>query len=189
MKKSELRAKYKALRSELSENDIEEQSMAIANRLLALPIWDFQYYHLFLSIEEQKEVNTEAILHILQGKDKHVIIPKTDVENDRLVNILLTDNTVLRKNKWGIPEPVEGIEIPAPSIQVVFIPLLAFDSHGNRIGYGKGYYDKFLAGCSDYVVKVGLSFFEAETAIKDLYTSDIPLDYCITPNTSYRFKK
>lgn len=189
MNKRELRIKYKALRLELSEDDIEAQSMVIANRLLSLPIWDYQYYHLFLSIEKQKEVNTENILHILQGKDKHIIIPRTDVAHNSLTNILLTDNTILRKNKWGIPEPVDGIEIPASSMQVVFIPLLAFDKLGNRVGYGKGYYDKFLAECSNDVVKIGLSFFEAEPAVEDLYSSDIPLDYCITPNTSYRFKK
>ena len=102
---------------------------------------------------------------------------------------MLTDSTVIKKNKWNIPEPIDGIEIPSEKIDVVFVPLLAFDEKGHRLGYGKGFYDIFLASCKPDVIKVGVSFFEAENAIPELETSDIALNYCVTPNKTYIFKK
>ena len=70
MTKNELRFKYKALRKKLSESQIEDYSLSIANQLLKLDIWNKSFYHVFLTIEEQKEINTDFILNILAGKDK-----------------------------------------------------------------------------------------------------------------------
>ena len=189
MNKKELRLKYKKLREELSSEEIEEKSLEIANKMLQLFIWDHSYYHLFLSISEKKEVDTEPILHILQGKDKNVVLSRSDFKTGDLTNYLLTDSTVIKTNDWGIPEPVDGIEIPPKKIEVVFIPLLAFDEKGNRIGYGKGFYDKFLSGCTGEVVKIGISFFEAETEFAGVSPHDVPLDYCVTPQKIYNFQK
>ena len=97
-------------------------------------------------------------MSILQGRDKNIILSKM-VANHQLKHFLLTDNTLIKKNKWNVPEPVDGFEIDANKIDVVFIPLLAFDDQGHRVGYGKGYYDAFLASCKPDVIKVGLSFF------------------------------
>lgn len=188
MKKSQLRIKYKKLREELSPDEIEQLSLEIANKLLELPIWNYSFYHLFLSITEKREINTETILHILQGKDKNVVVSKSDLQNFEMTNYLLTDSTVLRTNEWGIPEPVDGIEVQPQQIEVVFLPLLVFDEKGNRIGYGKGFYDRFLSSCSMDTLKIGLSFFEAEPEITEVSEDDIPLDYCVTPNKIYRFK-
>ena len=185
--KSKLREKYTALRAELPSESIEEMSMEIANKALDLPVWNFEYYHIFLSIAEKKEVDTDPLLSILQGKDKNIILSKSDFETRELHNFLLTDTTVIRKNKWNIPEPVNGIEVPASKIEVVFVPLLAFDRKGHRVGYGKGFYDIFLSGCNPDVVKIGLSFFEAEDSIPGILSSDIPLNFCITPNKTYKF--
>ncbi|MFV8225230.1 5-formyltetrahydrofolate cyclo-ligase [Christiangramia aquimixticola] len=187
MQKSELRKKYKTLRSGLDEESIEEKSLEIANRALQLPIWEKRYYHIFLSIAEKKEVNTEYLLHVLQGKDKEVVIPKSDFETGKMTNFLLTDHTVIKKNEWNIPEPQDGIEIPNHKLEVVFLPLLAFDKAGHRVGYGKGFYDRFLADCKNDIMKIGLSFFEAEEKIDELFSHDAPLDYCITPNRVYNF--
>lgn len=188
MKKNQLRIKYKKLREELSPEEIEDKSLQIANNLLELPIWNYSFYHLFLSITEKREINTEAVLHILQGKDKNVVISKSDLKTYRMTNYLLTDSTVLRTNEWGIPEPVDGIEVQPQQIEVVFMPLLAFDERGNRIGYGKGFYDRFLSSCSVHTIKIGLSFFQAEHRISEVSEDDIPLDYCVTPNKIYRFR-
>jgi 5-formyltetrahydrofolate cyclo-ligase len=181
MNKKDLRYKYKNLRQELSEEQIEEQSLAIANRLLQLKIWDKTYYHLFLSIIEYKEVDTEFILQILAGKNKEIVVAKSNFETLEMTHYLLTDNTKFQKNQYNIPEPVEGIEVPVSKIEVVFIPLLAYDTKGNRVGYGKGFYDTFLAECNPNVIKIGLSFYEPEETIEDVHKTDIRLDYCITP--------
>jgi len=187
MLKAELRKKYKALRNALSTSQIDDLSMAIANQLLKLPIWEYSFYHIFLSIEEQKEVNTDYILNILSGKDKNILISKSDFETGLMTHYLLTDNTVIKKNDYNIPEPVDGIEISNHKIEVVFMPLLAFDAKGDRIGYGKGFYDRFLAKCKPETIKIGLSFFEPEVEIADVFERDIKLDYCVTPNEIYKF--
>ena len=104
-----------------------------------------------------------------------------------MAHFLLTDNTKIKKNEYNIPEPVNGLEVPSNKIDVVFVPLLAFDKTGNRVGYGKGFYDKFLSECKPDAIKIGLSFFEAEELISDIFEGDIKLDYCVTPNDVYSF--
>ncbi|MCX7546413.1 5-formyltetrahydrofolate cyclo-ligase [Xanthomarina sp. F1114] len=187
MNKSELRKAYKLKRQELSQEAIEDLSLQIANNLLELPIWELSFYHVFLSIVEHKEINTDYLLSILSGKDKNIVISKSDFSTGNLTHFLLTDNTVIKKNRYNIPEPIDGIEISNQKIDLVFVPLLAFDTQGHRVGYGKGFYDKFLANCKPETIKIGLSFFEAETKIEDVFEGDIPLDYCVTPTEMYKF--
>ena len=186
MLKKVLRSSYKARRKSVSRDVLSDASLAIANALLRLPIWHLDYFHVFLSISQKAEIDTQFILSILQGRDKHVLIPKV-TEQNTLKHYLLTDATIFHTNKWHIPEPIDGIEIASKKIDVVFVPLLAFDVKGNRVGYGKGFYDKFLDGCRKDVIKIGLSLFEAETLIDDVGPHDIPLDYCVTPNKTYSF--
>ena len=166
-------------------------SLAIANKVLTLPIWDKTYFHIFLPIAEHKEVNTEYILHLLSGKDKEIVISKTDFVSRNMTHFLLTDNTKIKKNEHHIPEPLDGPdasgEVPTHKIEVVFVPLLAFDKTGHRAGYGKGFYDKFLTECKPETIKIGLSFFEAEERIADIFESDVKLNYCVTPNEVYKF--
>lgn len=181
MTKAELREKYKSLRNKLSQEEVNNLSINIANQLLKLDIWNFSFYHIFLSIESQKEINTEYILNILSGKDKHIVISKSNFKTNTLSNYLLTDTTTIKINHWGIPEPVDGIEIQNSKIDIVFVPLLAYDFKGNRVGYGKGFYDKFLSTCNPKTIKIGLSFFNAEHNLIETSRDDIPLNYCITP--------
>jgi 5-formyltetrahydrofolate cyclo-ligase len=187
MTKKEARIKYKNLRENLTAKERDEKSCAIANLLLKLPIWLKQYFHVFLSIEEHFEVDTEYILHILAGKDKDVLISKSDFESRKMTHYLLTDGTKIRKNDYNIPEPVDGIEVPDAKIDVVFVPLLAFDKKGHRVGYGKGFYDRFLSQCRPEVITVGLSFFEIEEEISDAHENDFVLNYCVTPSKIYAF--
>lgn len=187
MLKKDIRNRYKTKRKALSQKEIEDQSLEIANQLLRLGIWTHTYYHLFLTIEEQKEVQTEFLLHILHAKDKEVVISKSNFETLEMTNFLLTDNTKIKKNDYNIPEPIDGIEVPHSKIDVVFIPLLAFDKKGNRVGYGKGFYDNMLKECNPNCIKVGLSFFDPIDQIEDTFDGDIALDYCVTPNKVFIF--
>lgn len=189
MKKQDLRKIYKAKRSQLSADFIEENSISIANLSIQLPVWKKENFHLFLPIEKQNEVDTSYLLHVLQGRDKNIIISKSDFQEIKMHHYLLTDATQLKVNKWGIPEPENGFEVPAEKMDVVFLPLLAFDAKGNRVGYGKGFYDRFLSECKSDVIKIGLSFFEAENSIEDAHHSDIPLDFCVTPQKIYSFNQ
>jgi len=187
MLKKDLRKKYAELRSLVSSTQLAHQSLCISNNALKIPIWSFNYYHIFLPIKQKHEIDTVNIISILQGKDKNIVIPKI-IDKTTLAHYLLTDNTLLKANKWGIPEPVDGILVAAKKLDVVFLPLLAYDENGNRLGYGKGFYDRFLKECKPDVVKIGLSLFDPETIIEDTNEDDVPLDFCITPEKTYTFK-
>jgi 5-formyltetrahydrofolate cyclo-ligase len=194
MDKKALRSKYKVLRQSLTEEEIEDKSLAIANQLLRMDalsslrlVWNKLYYHLFLTIEEQKEINTEYILQILAGKDKEIVISKCDFATLGMTHFLLTDNTKIKKNSYNVPEPVDGLEVPDAKIDVVFVPLLAYDKQGNRIGYGKGFYDNFLSKCKPETIKIGLSFFPPEEKIEDVSENDVKLDFCVTPEGIFEF--
>ena len=188
MTKNELRKKYKKQRARLATQEVEEKSLAIANMLLNQDIWGYSYYHIFLPITHLNEVNTEYILHILQGKDKHIVVSKTDFDSHTLTHFLLTDQTRFEKNKWGIPEPIGGIEIAPSCIDVVFVPLLVVDKQGNRVGYGKGFYDRFLQQAAPKKA-IGLSFFPLEDQVLDADSHDYPLTSCCLPDKYVVFGK
>ena len=194
MDKKEARKKSKEARKQLTQEEIEDKSLAIANQLLRMDtvpsgrlVWDKLYYHLFLTIEEQKEINTEYILQILAGKDKEIVISKCEFSTLGMTHFLLTDNTKIKKNSYNVPEPVDGLEVPDAKIDVVFVPLLAYDKQGNRVGYGKGFYDNFLSKCKPETIKIGLSLFPPEEKIEDISKSDVKLDFCVTPEEVFRF--
>jgi 5-formyltetrahydrofolate cyclo-ligase len=182
-----LREKYKQYRSVLTVAQVDEKSILIANQLLKMAIWDKTYYHVFLTIERLKEVDTDLIIQILMGRDKEIVVSKSDFETYTLAHFLLTDNTKIVVNNWGIPEPANGLMVPVSSLDVVFVPVLAFDLKGNRVGYGKGFYDRFLASCRKDVLKIGVSFFESETALIETTSQDISLDFCVTPQGIHVF--
>lgn len=186
MLKKELRLNYLQSRKNTPPEVLANASLAISNGILKMPIWSFEFYHLFIAITEQGEIDTGPVLSVLQGKDKNVVIPK--VTGDRsMTHFLLTDSTIFKKNRWNIPEPVGGLEVSPKKIDVVFVPLLAFDKRGHRVGYGKGFYDVFLKECRPEALKIGLSIFEAEETITDISEEDIPLNYCVTPEKIYSF--
>ena len=186
MLKKELRLNYIQSRKNTSPQALSSASLVISNRILDLPIWSYEFYHLFMPISEKREVDTTYILSVLQGKDKNVVIPKVVGERD-MEHYLLTDSTVFRLNQWHIPEPAGGLQVSPEKIDVVFLPLLAFDLSGHRVGYGKGFYDAFLSQCRSDVIKVGVSLFEAEEKITDVDPTDVAMDYCVTPERIYTF--
>ncbi|PDH46628.1 MAG: 5-formyltetrahydrofolate cyclo-ligase [Flavobacteriales bacterium MED-G15] len=184
--KAELRIQYRRRRKALTPQQIDDLSILIVNRCLELKLWDQSTYHLFMSFRKNNEIDTSLLLSVIQGKDKQPVIPKMVGDHD-LEHYLLLDQTPIKINQWGIPEPQSGIKIDSEQIEVVFVPLLIFDLQGHRVGYGKGYYDRFLAKCKPGTIKVGLSFFDPIERIKDIESHDIPIDFGVTPNKSYEF--
>ena len=184
--KAVLRNEYQKRRDSLTEEQIADCSIQISNLSLTLNIWEYSIYHLFMTNEKNKEIDTSYLLSVIQGKDKQPVIPKI-VDDNRLEHFLLNDQTLLNNNRWGIPEPLSGITINPKQIEVVFVPLLVFDQQGHRVGYGKGYYDRFLDQCSESTLKVGLTFFDPVTKIEDIETHDISLDFALTPERIYAF--
>ncbi|MES3018860.1 MAG: 5-formyltetrahydrofolate cyclo-ligase [Bacteroidota bacterium] len=148
--------------------------------------------HVFLPIRKHNEVDTFSILNYfkLEHPNLKIVVPRTDFSKFSIKNISYDHElTILGRNKYDIPEPIHGRVIPHEMIDVVFIPLLAFDLKGNRVGYGKGFYDRFLSACRPDVKKIGLSVFDPIEEISDVNEFDIPLDMCITPGKTWVFDK
>ncbi len=185
--REQLRLRFRESRKKLSPQQRDELSIKIANRSLELPIWNYALYHLFLTIDRQLEINTEFLLQVLHGKDKNIVVSRSDFAARTMTHFLLTDQTTLQISKYGIPEPSGGIQIRPEQIDVVFVPLLAADLKGNRLGYGKGFYDRFLAGCRAETIKVGLSFFAPVKQIMDVHVHDIALDFLVTPDEIFTY--
>tara|TARA_Y100001958_G_C21242953_1_gene571509 strand:- start:2627 stop:3184 length:558 start_codon:yes stop_codon:yes gene_type:complete len=184
--KNNLREIYKEKRKKISKSEIDNLSINIANKTLDISIWNYTNFHIFLTLEKFNEVNTNFILSILQGRDKNIYVPKV-ISNSKIQSILLQDNTILKLNKFGVPEPESGLSINSKLIDVIFIPLLAYDIKGNRVGYGKGFYDRFLSKCKNDLLKIGLSFFPPENQIIKTNSHDVPIDICVTPNKIFKF--
>ena len=103
------------------------------------------------------------------------------------MNAIITESEQFATNKYGIDEPAEGYVVDPASLDLVLVPLFIFDRKGTRVGYGKGFYDRFLPGCRKDCVKVGVSYFEPVDRIEDAQDFDVPLDFCISPQSVYVF--
>ena len=182
-----LRKKYRVKRKALKPGEVEESS----DKIFRLFKDFFEEYrtsnvHVFLSIEEKNEVNTEPILLFLQKSGVTTVASKADFDTTSLHHFAVNESTAMVKNDWGIPEPVNASPFNMKHLEMVLVPLLTFDKRGYRVGYGKGFYDIFLSQCQPDVKKVGLSFFPPEEHI-DTDDFDVKLDFCITPDRVYKF--
>jgi len=186
MLKSDLRKSYKSKRKELSENSLAELSGQIASNLKE-NFEQADITHIFLSIEKFQEVNTNPIIENLRHNDLITCTGITDFNKGTMNTVAFTEEIEIKISDFGVPEPIGGPAIDNLEIDRVIIPLLAYDNNGNRVGYGKGFYDRFLASCRPDVEKVGLSFFEPVSVISDVNENDIKLDFCVTPKRIYRF--
>ena len=187
LSKIEAREKYRNLRKQLPESKVLDMSVEIANNLLKFNIWELKTFHLFMTIDENKEVDTKPIFDLLIGRGKEIIIPKINTNTNTLDSYIFDEKTVFEINNLRIPEPKDGIAFNG-KIDVVILPLLAYDLEGNRIGYGKGFYDNFISNLKSEPLKIGISYFSPEKSL-ECNNSDINLDYCITPNKIFSFSE
>jgi 5-formyltetrahydrofolate cyclo-ligase len=189
MNKSEIRKIYLEKRKLLSPQDLELRSKVISDRLFKdFDLTGISSAHIFLPITAKREINTWHIINRFRQEYPNIklLVSKSDLLDGKLENFIFTQSTVLIENGWGVPEPESGDRFPNQKIDLVFTPLLAFDKKGNRVGYGKGYYDKFFQECRPDVLKVGLSLEEPARKINaELF--DVPLTHCITPLAVYDF--
>jgi 5-formyltetrahydrofolate cyclo-ligase len=154
-----------------------------------LPIPFISVLFSFQPLVERNEIDPSTMTRFLQFQNPGLMVayPKINVTDNFMQAIACYDETEFRDNHLGIAEPVSDEEIDPQEIDMVLVPLLAFDEKGSRVGYGKGYYDAFLKQCRDDCIKVGLSYFEALPLIEDASDFDVPLNYCITPQKVYVF--
>ena len=186
--KKELRQSYRQLRKQLSSQEVNEWSRKIAQQLAH---WldgkaDLEHFHLFFPIAKFNEVNTFYIKDLLEEQGKVLYTSQVNREGSQLDTLKLPLDAAFFLDEWGIPVPQESLRVSPTKVQVVLVPLLAYDEKGNRLGFGKGHYDTFLGSLSQSVIKIGLSFFSPE-AVLPVESHDISLNYCITPEQVWVF--
>jgi 5-formyltetrahydrofolate cyclo-ligase len=185
MTKAELRKTYLSKRKELSAAERSDLSRRIADGFFAnFDLASVSYLHCFLTIERFNEIDTSLIIERVWSEFPHVrtLIPKVNADTDRMEGLLFSPGTDLVQNEWGIREPAGGEVLPEEVVDLVIVPGICFDQQYHRVGYGKGYYDRFLAGCRPDCLKVGISYFPPVEAIPDIGAHDVALDYCLTPD-------
>ena len=180
-----LRKVYKDNRSNTPIGQFQELCKGILDNLIELSIWDKEIYHIYLSIESKHEVDTNDIISFILNKNKRVIVPK--ILNKNLIHFEIDQYTKFTTNKLGIREPISKVSFNTSLIEIIIVPLLVFDKNGHRVGYGGGYYDRFMSNIKDDVIKVGLSLFDPIDKISDINDKDIPLNFVVTPSRSYNF--
>jgi len=189
MNKEEARELYRQKRKNLSgaEKARADDLMLIQFQKIQLP--DIHHLLSYWPIEENNEPNTHLFNDYLEFKNPAIkfLYPRADFEKKEIEAIEVNADTAFQKNGWNIHEPMDGTIIDAAMIDMVFVPLLIFDKQGYRVGYGKGFYDKYLAECRTDCLKVGFSYFEPIDEIESTREFDVPLNLCITPNSIYVF--
>lgn len=181
MLKKELRAYYKNKRLTLSQDEVFLFSKQITERLLDFfPFEKGMRVHVFLPIEKLKEIQTSSLIKELWHRGVDVFVPR--VVGDDIVSLPYTSDTALEVNYWGIHEPVISKNALAePHFDVVVVPVLYVDKKGHRIGYGKGFYDRFFNIINKDAVKIGVNYFTPDENIDDADAWDVRLDYLVTP--------
>lgn len=187
MTKQELRTAYLSKRQELSPSDIDKFSKAIAENFVTEFNFTGKTIHIYLPIAAKNEPNTRLIIDKIKPNST-LVVSRSNFTTCEMLHIAWENSTCFAQNQYGIEEPTGGILVDPSAIDIVLIPLLACDKKGHRVGYGKGFYDRFLKKCRHKALFVGLSFFEPVDDIVDVHKSDVRLTHCVTPKTVHHFQ-
>ncbi|HMJ69829.1 MAG TPA: 5-formyltetrahydrofolate cyclo-ligase [Cyclobacteriaceae bacterium] len=184
MTKAEARTLFLNKRKALSDAQRDVLNLNIYHRFFASGYLDLIHnLHIFLSMERTREPDTWQLIDRIRREMPNIrmIIPRVN-EGGSLDHIYFEGLHQLKQSSLGILEPSEGVPANVNKIDMVIVPLVAVDVEGNRVGYGKGYYDKFLKECRPDCKKAGISFFGPSPKLSDVEDHDVPLDACFTPD-------
>lgn len=187
--KKELRQEFKLKRCQLSGEEEERLNCDLLLQFQKIELTAVKFMHVFLPIEKYHEPNTYSIINYVKEFFPKVVlvVSRSNFADYSMRHYILDEQTVFETNEWGIPEPVSGTEVLPTAIDFIIVPLLAFDLDGHRVGYGKGFYDRFFALCAAEAQRVGLSFFDPIERIADRNEHDVMLTKAITPYHIYSF--
>jgi 5-formyltetrahydrofolate cyclo-ligase len=189
--KEALRLHYRQLRQQLSDEELQQRSQQLCQQFFShVSLEQVRTLHSYLPMSSQREPDPQPILDRLRRKYPHIrlVVSRTVWQARKMEHVYWNEELKLQQNKWGIPEPVGGAVCPVEKIDAVLVPLLAFDRLGHRLGYGAGFYDRFLAGCAPHALSIGLSLFPPlEEPMPGVFPTDIPLTHCLTPEQVYKF--
>ena len=189
MLKKEARKFFRQKRRLISSGEKNKMDDLLLIEFQKLPLSFLSTILSFYPVEENNEPDTFALTAYLQFKNPglQIAYPKTDITDYSMQAIVCDDEHVFKKNEFFIHEPTHFESVDPKQIDLVLVPLLAFDEKGYRVGYGKGFYDRFLQQCRKDCFKMGLSYFGPVDTIEDADEFDVPLDFCITPQKVYVF--
>lgn len=189
MLKAAARSLYKEKRQTLSEAERAKLDDLLLIQLQTIQLPFITFLLSYWPIGQHKEPNTHLFTDYLEFQNPDLIIcyPKTNFKEHTIQAMQTNDDTRFRKNEYGLYEPGDGVVVGPPGIDMVFVPLLSFDISGIRVGYGKGFYDRYLSQCRRDCLKIGFSYFEPLDKIDDANLFDVPLNLCVTPSTVYVF--
>lgn len=179
-KRDKIRDEYRDKRRELNSEQCIYYSEQITKNFLSHWSFNNKMIHSFLPIHRLKEVETTELLEILR-QNNQICIPMSNFTNNKMEHKLLNKHTIFQENAYGILEPLNGKPVEPHEIDIVIVPLLAVDKKGNRLGYGKGFYDRFLANCKPGTIFIGLTMFDIMEDLGEMDEHDIPIHYVVTP--------
>jgi 5-formyltetrahydrofolate cyclo-ligase len=189
MGKPEIRREMAALRDSLSTEEAESRSMSILNRLTRLE--EYKKASLIMTyVNFRSEAGTMRLIQKALDEGKRVAVPVCITDGKVLLPCEIQSMDELVPGTWGILEPSEHArrEISAEEIDLAIVPGLAFDRQLNRLGYGAGYYDRFLPKMRKDAAKVGICY---EFQIVEQLPSDpfdVPMDSIVTDISLLRSK-
>jgi len=190
MKKRELRKIYLQKRIDLSAAEYAAKNQAILERIKQhADFHTLKTLHVFLPFLNRKEVDTRLINEYVSRNFPHVdiVVPKSNFDDITMESYRVDAHMELHETKLGIDEPETGTRVEPETIDLIIAPLVIFDKKGYRVGYGKGFYDRFLKTCRADVQVIGLCFFEPVDEIDDINEFDMPMSHCITPEKVWTF--
>jgi len=189
MNKAALRTIYKDKRKELSDTDRMKLDDLVLIQFQRLQLPGIQTLLSYWPIPTHHEVNTLPLADFMRFRMPGLTLayPRISYEQISLEAIAVDDDTEYITTQYGITEPQGGQVLHPEELDMVFVPMLAYDERGYRVGYGKGFYDRYLKLCKDDVIRIGFSYFAPEPLISDVNDFDIPLNFAITPERIYEF--
>ena len=188
LKKNIVRKIYLKKRYALPSNEFEkDSSQLLQNTINLVKKYKPKCIHCFLPIFAKEEINTSIIIEYCWKNNIKVVVPVSNFEEGTMRNAAFSPETKTKQTKNNITEPINPIWIENDNIDLVITPLLAFDLNGYRVGYGRGFYDRFFASLHKDVKKIGISLFMPCEIIEDINENDVPLTCCVTPIKKYSF--
>jgi 5-formyltetrahydrofolate cyclo-ligase len=178
-KKEQVRQKLLEIRRRMTETDYQDYSGRIISRVKKLECFKIsEVIHCYVSINERREVNTHPLIKELLSGSKKVVVPVMQMKEGGLNHIQLNRFSDLEPNRWNVPEPSAGKETPVEKLDLILVPMVGGDDQKNRIGYGGGFYDRFLKNVP--CPSIGLLFDECLIDRIPAEPFDVPLTKIVT---------
>jgi 5-formyltetrahydrofolate cyclo-ligase len=187
--KREIRKEYLERRGRLTQAGKLSFDRLLADRFFSsINLLPVRWLHTYLPRARSNEPDTWLLIDRLRREFPQTLIAVPRMgPADSMEHIVYEGLHQIRESQLGIPEPVSGTPADITRLNLVVCPLVCADVNGHRLGYGKGYYDRFLSRLPAGCLKVGLSYFEPLPALPaDEW--DVAIDLLITPEGTYAFK-